>query len=797
MMKIKSKFFLFFIFAGFTNLSFAAIDQSKGSFEDKFRQLDEVFPSPNLSRPATGEPGPMYWQQRADYKIQIKLNEDTRSVKGSETITYTNNSPLTLKYIWLQLDQNIFAKESINNLTRPWGGGDSSVDFSTLRRQNFMDKFEGGFQELSIKINNKSPDTNLVGTHVRINLEQPLKPGESTSLDIEWAYALVEENAVRARNGYETFEDGNDIFLMAQWYPRVTVFSDYEGWHNKEFIGNGEFTLEFGDFEVDISVPSDHVVSATGVLLNESDVLSPIQKKRMRQARKSEKPMFIITPDEAYDNELEKSTDYKTWSFKAENVRDFAWASSRKFIWDAAGYKQDSKENPLVMAMSFYPKEGEPLWSKYSTEAVMHTMKVYSKYSFDYPYPTAQSVNGPVGGMEYPMITFNGPRTELEDDGTRTYSRSEKEFLIGVVIHEVGHIYYPMIVNSDERQWTWMDEGLNTFVQYLAEQEWDINYRSDRGEPRWMTEFMSSSYQVPIMTNSESLLQFGNNAYGKPATALVVLRETILGRELFDQAFREYSVRWKFKRPTPYDFFRTMEEASGVDLDWFWRGWFYSTDHVDIALNNIHLASLDTLDPQINLAKDRVDFENEPLILHDQRNEAAKIETRVTERPELLDIYNEYDEFTPSDREMGDSKEILEDLYDKNDSDPEWKKKALVEAIEKDEGYYIFEFSNKGGLVMPIPLEITYEDGTKELIRIPVEIWRKNSKKTKWLKRSKLKITQAVIDPYWEIGDTQIENNYYPTRLIPARLKPRASRSNPKNLMQDLLKRNQVLSSHN
>ena len=796
MMKIRSKFFLFLVFAGFTNLSFAAIDQSKGSFEDKFRQLDEVFPSPNLSRPATGEPGPMYWQQRADYKIKIKLNEDTRSVEGSETITYTNNSPLTLKYIWLQLDQNIFAKESINNLTRPWGGGDSSVDFSTLRRQNFMDKFEGGFQELSIKINNKSADTNLVGTHVRINLDQPLKPGESTSLDIEWAYALVEENAVRARNGYETFEDGNDIFLMAQWYPRVTVFSDYEGWHNKEFIGNGEFTLEFGDFEVDISVPSDHVVSATGVLLNENDVLNPIQKKRMKQARKSEKPMFIITPDEAYDNELEKSTDYKTWSFKAENVRDFAWASSRKFIWDAAGYKQDSKENPLVMAMSFYPKEGEPLWSKYSTEAVMHTMKVYSKYSFDYPYPTAQSVNGPVGGMEYPMITFNGPRTELEDDGTRTYSRSEKEFLIGVVIHEVGHIYYPMIVNSDERQWTWMDEGLNTFVQYLAEQEWDINYRSDRGEPRWMTEFMSSSYQVPIMTNSESLLQFGNNAYGKPATALVVLRETILGRELFDQAFREYSVRWKFKRPTPYDFFRTMEEASGVDLDWFWRGWFYSTDHVDIALNNIHLASLDTLDPQVNLAKDRVDFENEPLILHDQRNEAAKIETRVTERPELLDIYNEYDEFTPSDREMRDSKEVLDDLYDKNDSDPEWKKKALVEAIEKDEDYYIFEFSNKGGLVMPIPLEITYEDGTKELIRIPVEVWRKNSNKTKWLKRSKLKITQAIIDPYWEIGDTQIENNYYPTRLIPTRLKPRASRSNPKNLMQDLLKRNQVISSH-
>jgi len=778
------------------NSSLGAIDQSKGDFEDKFRQLDEFFPSPNLSRPATGEPGPTYWQQRADYKIKVELDEIKRSVKGSETITYTNNSPLTLQYIWLQLDQNIFEKESINNLTRPWHGEESSVDFSTLRRQNFMDKFQGGFQELSIKINNNLASTNLVGTHVRINLEEPLEPGESTKLNIDWAYSLVEENAVRARNGYEAFEDGNDIFLLAQWYPRVTVFSDYEGWHNKEFIGNGEFTLEFGNFEVEISVPSDHVVSATGVLLNASDVLSPVQKKRMSQARKSEKPIFIITPEEAHDNELKKSTDYKTWSFKADNVRDFAWASSRKFIWDAAGYRQDSKENPLVMAMSFYPKEGEPLWSKYSTEAVMHTMEVYSKYSFDYPYPTAQSVNGPVGGMEYPMITFNGPRTELEDDGTRTYSRSEKEFLIGVVIHEVGHIYFPMIVNSDERQWTWMDEGLNTFLQYLAEQEWDINYRSDRGEPRWLTEFMSSNYQVPIMTNSESLLQFGNNAYAKPATALVVLRETILGRELFDQAFREYSTRWKFKRPTPYDFFRTMEESSGVDLDWFWRGWFFSTDHVDIALENIHVASLDSLDPQINLAKDRVDFENEPLILHDERNQADKIETRVTLRPELLDIYNKYDEFTPSDREMKDYQEILDDLYDKNNSDPKWKQKALEEALKKDEEYYIFEFSNKGGLIMPIPLELTYEDGSKELIRIPVEVWRKNSHKTKWLKRSKLKITQAIVDPYWEIGDTQIENNYYPTRLIPARLKPKASRSNPKNLMQDLLKRNQVIASH-
>lgn len=797
MIKTINKIFISIFLLSFIQLSSAEIDQSKGLFEDKFRQLDESFPSPNLSRPATGEPGPDYWQQRADYKIKIKLDENSRSVSGTETIKYTNNSPLTLNYIWIQLDQNIFKQDSINNLTRPWWGENKSVDFSILRRQNFMDNFNGGFRDLSFKINNKVAQTFLVGTHIRLNLEKPLKPGGSTEINISWSYALVEENAVRARNGYESFADGNDIFLLAQWYPRVTVFSDYEGWHNKEFVGNGEFTLEFGNYEVEITVPSDHVVAATGVLINDNDVLNATQKKRILQAKKSEKPIFIITPEEALKNELEKNTQTKTWIFKAENVRDFAWASSRKFIWDAAGFRQDSKDNPLVMAMSFYPNEGEPLWSKYSTEAVMHTMKVYSKYSFDYPYPTAQSINGPVGGMEYPMITFNGPRTELEEDGTRTYSRSEKEFLIGVVIHEVGHIYFPMTVNSDERQWTWMDEGLNTFIQYLAEQEWDINYRSDRGEPRWITDFMSSRNQVPIMTNSESLLQFGNNSYAKPATALVILRETILGRELFDQAFKEYANRWKFKRPTPYDFFRTMEESSGVDLDWFWRGWFYSTDHVDISLNNIHIATLDTLDPQVDLTKDRIDLQNEPIILHDQRNESAEIETRVIERPKLLDIYDQYDEFTPSDREMRDYKEILDDLYDKNDSDPEWKKKALVEALEKEEDYYIFEFSNEGGLIMPIPLEITYEDGNKELIRIPVEIWRKNPHKTKWLKRSKIKITQAIIDPFWEIGDTEIENNYYPTRLIPARLKPRASRSNPKNLMQDLLKRNQSLSSHN
>jgi len=794
MIKIDKLLFLVIFFSSFGNSH--ETHQSKGSFEDKFRQLEEKFPDPNQYRPATGEPGKSYWQQKADYKINITLNEEEKSLSGSEVITYHNNSPLDLKYIWIQLDQNIFKEDSIKNMTTTIGDTES-ISFGELRKNNFMDSFDGGLKNLIVKVENKEVATHLVGTLLRVNLDSPLVSNKSIDININWEYQLVEENAVRARNGYELFEDGNDIFLIAQWFPRVSAYSDYEGWHNKEFIGNGEFTLEFGDYEVSITTPSDHIVSSTGVLQNPNDVLTKTQIKRLNKAKKSDKPMFIVTPEEAYENEKLRSQNTKTWIFKATNVRDFAWASSRKFIWDAAGFKQESAKNPLVMAMSFYPNEGEPLWSKYSTEAVMHTMEVYSKFSFDYPYPTSQSVNGPVGGMEYPMITFNGPRTDLEEDGTRTYSRSEKQFLIGVVIHEVGHNYFPMIINSDERQWTWMDEGLNTFLQYLAEQEWDSEYRSRRGEARWITDYMKSSNQVPIMTNSESLLQFGNNAYAKPATALVILRETVLGRELFDLAFKEYCNRWRFKRPTPYDFFRTMEEASGMDLDWFWNGWFFSTNHVDIALENVYEASLDSLNPSDNLKKDREDFNKQPIMLLDKRNKSAKITERVQLRPELLDIYDEYDPFTPSKKEMGDYEEVLDDLYDKNNSNPLWKKKALESAIDKEELYYILDFKNIGGLVMPIPLQINYEDGTTELIKIPAEIWRKNSKNVKWLKRSKIKIQSVVVDPFWEIADTDIENNYYPQRMIPARLRPNASDSNPKNLMKDLMERNKEINSHN
>ncbi len=473
--------------------STAAIKQTKGDFEDKFRQLDEVLPTPNVYRNAAGEPGHQYWQQQVDYDIDVKLLEDERRLEASETITYHNNSPDTLKYLWIQLDQNKFRDDSMSALTTTFGGignrgpgtqaasGDKPAKLSmgALRRQQFVDDNELGYtiSRVEDKSGNDLRHT-IVGTLMRVDLAKPLKPGSEVTFDIDFAFNIVEEDAVSARAGYEHFPDderegGNDIFLLAQWFPRLAAYTDYEAWTNKEFIGRGEFTLEFGNYEVDITVPADHIVSSTGVLQNPKDVLTKTQRDRLKKAEKADRIVFIVSPEEAIENEKEGTSKLKTWTFKADNVRDFAWASSRKFAWDARGYQQGGDTQPLVMAMSFYPKEGGELWQKYSTESIIHTMDVYSRFSFDYPYPVAQSVNGPVGGMEYPMITFNGPRTELRDDGSRTYSLAEKRFLIGVVIHEVGHIYFPMTVNSDERQWTWMDEGLNSFLDGVAGREWD------------------------------------------------------------------------------------------------------------------------------------------------------------------------------------------------------------------------------------------------------------------------------------------------------------------------------------
>lgn len=777
-----------------------AIKQTKGDFEDKFRQLEEVLPTPNVYRNAAGEPGHQYWQQQVDYDIDVTLDEEKRRIDASEEIVYHNNAPDTLKYLWIQLDQNKFRDDSMSALTTTFGGignrgpatsaasGSSPAKLSmgAIRRQQFVDDNELGYQIKKVTDGRGKPlHYVIVGTLMRVDLAEPLKPGKKTELNIDFGYNIVEEDAVSARSGYEHFPDderegGNDIFLLAQWFPRLAAYTDYEAWTNKEFIGRGEFTLEFGDYEVSMTVPADHIVSSTGVLQNPRDVLTSEQRDRLEEAEDADRPVFIVTPEEALENEKEGTSDTKTWHFKADNVRDFAWASSRKFMWDAKGVKQGGPQKH-VMAMSFWPKEGGDLWKKYSTESIVHTLEVYNRFTFNYPYPTAQSVNGPVGGMEYPMITFNGPRTELQDDGSRTYSLAEKRFLIGVVIHEIGHNYFPMIVNSDERQWTWMDEGLNSFLDGVAGREWDPDIPWGV-EPRDVTGYMKSQTQVPIMTQSDSVLRLGPNAYTKPAVALNILRETILGRELFDFAFKEYAERWMFKRPTPSDFFRTMEEASGVDLDWFWRGWFYTTDHVDISLDKVYKLRLDTEDPDIDYARERQFEKDKPMSLTVERNKEEGRKLWVERFPDITDFYDENDQFTVTNKERNKYQSWLKKL------EP-WERKAFERAIEEDKNYYVMEFSNVGGLVMPIILEMTFADGTKEMMRIPAEIWRRTSKAV-----SKLVVTDkdkelvsVTVDPRWETADVDVENNHYPRQIIPSRIEAYKSKRSTTGARRDIM----------
>lgn len=775
----------------------SVVAQTKGDYVDKFRQLDEVLPTPNVYRSAAGEPGEQYWQQQANYTIKVRLDEEKRRIDAQETIQYYNNSPYTLKYIWIQLDQNIFRNDSMAERSATFngkpdislGGIDkpAKISLNQLRRQQFMADNELGFSiDKVADSRGRALDFVIVGTNMRVDLPTPLKPNQDTELAINFGFNIVEEDAVGARSGYEHFPDdaregGNDIFLLAQWYPRVAAFTDYEAWTNKEFLGSGEFTQEFGNFSVEIDVPADHIVSSTGVLQNPRQVLTNAQRERLAQAEKADKPVFVVTPEEALENEKAGTDQRKVWKFAAENVRDFAWASSRKFIWDAQGYQQGGDVQPLVMAMSFYPKEGGELWEKYSTASVIHTMEVYSRFSFDYPYPTSQSVNGPVGGMEYPMITFNGPRTILQDDGSRTYSLSEKRFLIGVVIHEIGHIYFPMIVNSDERQWTWMDEGLNSFLDGVAGREWDPSIPWGV-EPRSIVDYMKSTNQVPIMTQSDSVLNLGPNAYTKPAAALNILREVILGRELFDFAFKEYAQRWAFKRPTPADFFRTMEEASGVDLDWFWRGWFYSTDHVDISLERVYKLRLDTQDPDIDWERRRQEEADKPTSLFVQRNQAEGRRTWVEMNPDIRDFHDANDQFTVTNKQRNAYQSFLEKL------EP-WERRVFDRAVAEDKNYYVLDFKNIGGLVMPILLQATYSDGTTESLHIPAEIWRRNAKAVSKLIVTDKEVVEFAVDPNWETADVDIENNVYPRRIMPSRIEAfkynRAKDHISRDIMQD------------
>lgn len=779
-------------------------DQGEPPFEDRFRQLGEMLPTPNAYRNAAGQPGHAYWQQKVDYSIDVRLDEDQQRISGTATITYHNNSPDTLAYLWLQLDQNRFREDSIAERTRTFEdpgakdhdhGADARISLGNLRRLHYMDDEELGYRIHAVESVAGEPLSHaIVGTLMRLDLPAPLPPGSQARFRVEYSYDIVDGTAVRARGGYEHFPDdaragGNHIFAISQWFPRLAAYTDYDGWTNKEFLGTGEFTLEFGDYDVAITVPDDHVVAATGELENAAEVLTPQQMTRLKQAETASRPVFVVTPDEARDNERDGASGTATWRFSARNVRDFAWASSRKFIWDAKALHQPDAEQEMVMAMSFYPREGGRLWQDYSTEVVIHALEVFSRFTFDYPYPTAQSVSvGFLGGMEYPMITFNGPRTNLQDDGTRTYSLSEKRFLVGVIIHEIGHFFFPMIVNSDERRWAWMDEGLNSYLDAVAGREWDPKI-AWAVEPREITSYMLSTNQVPVMTHPDSLLQLGANAYNKPTAALNVLRETILGRELFDFAFKEYARRWKFKRPTPADFFRTMEEASGVDLDWFWRGWFFTTRHVDISLDRVYEMRLDTEDPDVDFARLREAEQSEPPSVFVERNREEGRRTWVEKNPEVRDFYDENDQFTVTNVERNRYAEFLAGLEPR-------ERATLERAVDEDRNYYILEFSNPGGLAMPILLEMQYENGERQEMRIPAEIWRRSPHALKKLIVSAEKISAFVVDPLQETADADIENNYYPRRIIPARIKssrpPESGSLAERDLMHDIrTKRNE------
>jgi hypothetical protein len=738
-----------------------------GSAQSKFAQLDMELPTPNGYRTAGGAPGSQYYQQKADYKISVTIDDQTQRLTGEETITYTNNSPDKLEYLWLQLDQNIYAENSDSKLIEV----EKMEDFKNIGdvKKKLFD-YDGGFKIESVSSTSGQKMTYAINkTMMRINLDKPLQPKSSISFKIKWWYNVNDRMAVGGRSGYEYFEkDKNYLYTIAQFFPRMCVYNDVEGWQNKQFLGKGEFTLPFGDYEVSITVPSDHIVGATGLLQNGNSILTADQKKRFEKAKTSDTPVMIVTQSEAEQKEKGKEKGLKTWVYKATNVRDFAFASSRKFLWDAMNVKVG---NQNVMAMSYYPKEGNPLWEQYSTKLVAHTIKTYSKYTIDYPYPVAISVHSKWIGMEYPMICFNGGRPE--EDGT--YSEDTKYGMWGVIIHEVGHNFFPMIINSDERQWSWMDEGLNTFVQYLTEQEWERGYPSRRGPAHMIADYMRGDKQFlsPIMTNSESIFQFGNNAYGKPATALNILRETIMGRELFDYAFKMYCERWAFKHPTPADFFRTMEDASAVDLDWFWRGWFYGTDHVEIALDDVKWFQLNTMNPEI-----------EKKFKKDQDSQRDK---GISEMRNVESIKQTFNEADPSVDDYYAKRDIyLVDALDKKEYE-EFKNKlskADLDLLNSNKQFYELKFSNNGGLVMPLIIEVTYVDNTTEVIRIPAEIWRMYEEKVSKVLILDKEAKSFRLDPFLETADTDLDNNSFPKEEVPTRYELFKQKSTGENPMQ-------------
>lgn len=770
-------------------MSGVATAQRTSNHGNKFEQIDPMLPSPNEYRSIDGRPGPKYWQQKCDYKISCTLDTDIQRLNGQEIITYKNNSPNTLTYLWLQLDENQHSVTNSNQYFDP-----SSIqsvmgesDLRALDPSREMNDY--GVNILSVTDMSDQPlEYTINQTMMRVILPQPLISGGRFQFQISWYYNLVDrvrlmqlqkDFANYPRGGYEYFpKDSNYLYTITQWYPRLCAYTDARGWQTNQFTGQAEFALTFGDFEVDITLPDDHVVGATGQCTNYDEVLTPKQQIRWKEAQNAEEPFEIITYEEALRSErAQKSSASKTWRYKAENVRDFAWTASRKFIWDVMPHT--TSEGNKVMCMSFYGKEAYPIYRKYSTKAVIQTLVTYGKYALPYPYPTAISVEAS-NGMEYPMICFNPGRAE--EDGT--YSEATKVSAISTIIHEVGHNYFPMIINSDERQWTWMDEGLNSFVQYLAETEFDNNYDHWWGPTSSVIDYMRLPKDMlePIMTNGENLVNFGFNGYTKPAVGLNILRETILGRDLFDFAFREYCKRWAFKSPSPADFFRTMEDASGVDLDWFWNGWFYSIDAVDISLDSIKWYKVDTdSDPVSFVDTTTIKTPKPSEDISKKRNKESGMSFTVDEDPDLQDFYTYYEPWKTEDS----TAQVLTYMYDETYSPVE---KAIQYG---NKNYYELHFSNKGGLVMPVILQWTFADGTTEIERIPVQIWRKNENNfTKVFIKEKV-VTAVRVDPFKETADIDESNNNWPVKEIPTKFQIYKSNKTvlPANPMQKAMKK--------
>ncbi len=713
--------------------SFLALGQSK--WNGKFEQMDNMLPTPNQYRTGSGEPGPAYWQQKADYKIKVELDDENQRVTGSEVVTYFNNSPSELRYLWIQLDQNVREQDNFGSQSNGSSLPSTVSQIGTTQAQSVLGNtgFDGGFKLMAVKDTKGNDLTYLINrTMMKITLPEPLKSGSSYSFSIGWWYNVNDRAVLGGRSGYEYFkEDGNYLYTIAQFYPRMAVYDDFNGWQNKQFMGSGEFALTFGDFEVEITVPSDHIVGSTGMLQNPKDVLTKQEINRFEKAQKSfDKPVIIVTQKEAESKEKKKSSEKSTWVYHAENVRDFAFASSRKFIWDAQAVKVG---NNTPLAMSYYPKEGNPLWERESTKAVVNTLVNYSEMTIDYPYPVAISVHAASIGMEYPMICFNFGRPR--PDGT--YDDFIKTRMVYVIVHEVGHNFFPMIINSDERQWTWMDEGLDSFLEYLTMKKYypDLPYNSN--SPEAIVPYMKGSkdFMRPIMTNPEQSLQLGPEAYSKPSAALVVLREQVMGPELFDQAFKEYSRRWAFKHPKPADFFRSMEDASAVDLDWFWKGWFYSTDNVDIEVAEVKWFKV--AGEQKNLEA-RVNAQSGNLGEKAGENDGSP-------------FYGQPQEFKLTDSNVGG----------------EYRSEVENDAIRDrfaGKNVYQITFKNNGGLITPLVIEWTYKDGSKEIERIPAEIWRRNeSEVTKLFVKDK-EVDSVLFDPFKELADVDMENNVFPNK---------------------------------